>query len=320
MKKISAERVKLALTLFLSYFKIGLFTFGGGYAMIALIEREFVVRKKWINEVELYEIIAIAESTPGPIAINCATFVGYKIMGFIGSFLATLAVCIPSFAIIYLISVFYDAFMALTAVAYAFEGIKAGIAVMITTAGINMIRKAKKNGFAIGVFLLSFAAAACIDIFNLNFSTIYLILIGAALGIILQIARDIIAKKKGINTQSASDTCAERSDSATGEKDEKKVADGLTADSVKTGMASEIICRDGDYSFGMGKEIESALKEKEKSLVGNTSKAEERKESVVDESSKYDITNTDAENQISEEREGDTPSESAGNNGREGKA
>lgn len=316
MKKISAERVKLALTLFLSYFKIGLFTFGGGYAMIALIEREFVVRKKWINEVELYEIIAIAEFTPGPIAINCATFVGYKIMGFIGSFLATLAVCIPSFAIIYLISVFYDAFMALTAVAYAFEGIKAGIAVMITTAGINMIRKAKKNGFAIGVFLLSFAAAACIDIFNLDFSTIYLILIGAALGIILQIARDMIAKKKGI--QSVSDTGAERSDSATGEIEEKKVFDGATAGSVKTGMAAEIICRDGDYSYGMGKEIETALKENKKSVAGDTSKAGEESESVEEKSDKKDLTNTDAENQIAEESRKDMPSESVGNNGGEG--
>ena len=155
MIKTTADSVKLALTLFLSYFKIGLFTFGGGYAMIALIEREFVVRKKWINEVELYEIIAIAESTPGPIAINCATFVGYKILGFVGSFLATLAVCIPSFAIIYLISVFYDAFMALTAVAYAFEGIKVGIAIMITVAGVNMIKKGKKNAFAVGIFLLT---------------------------------------------------------------------------------------------------------------------------------------------------------------------
>lgn len=188
--------LKLALTLFLSYFKIGLFTFGGGYAMIALIEREFVAKKKWITEGELYEIIAISESTPGPLAINCATFVGYKIMKFWGSLISTVAVCIPSFAIIYLISVFYDQFMALTPIAYAFEGIKVGIAVMITIAGFNMIRKGDKNLFSMGVFLLTFAAATCIDIFSLEFSTIYLILIGAELGIILQIARDIINKKR----------------------------------------------------------------------------------------------------------------------------
>lgn len=242
MKKITADRVKLALTLFLSYFKIGLFTFGGGYAMIALIEREFVVRKKWINEVELYEIIAIAESTPGPIAINCATFVGYKILGFVGSFLATLAVCIPSFAIIYLISVFYDAFMALTAVAYAFEGIKVGIAIMITVAGVNMIKKGKKNAFAVGVFLLTFAAATCIDIFSLDFSTIYIILSGAALGIILQIIRDIVAKKKGAEKEKASGEGKEGENNG-----------------VSTGMAAKIICRDGDNAYGMGEELRHAL-------------------------------------------------------------
>lgn len=256
MKKISADRVRLALTLFLSYLKIGLFTFGGGYAMIALIEREFVVRKKWINEVELYEIIAIAESTPGPIAINCATFVGYKILGFVGSFLATLAVCIPSFVIIYLISIFYDTFMSLTVIANAFEGIKVGIAIMITTAGVNMIRKAKKNAFAIGIFLLTFAAAVCIDIFSLNFSTIYIILIGAALGIVLQIARDIAAKKKGTPTAS-SDAARENSNNETGV--------------VKTGKASEIICRDGDYSYGMGEELRKELSVYEDKKQNNVS-------------------------------------------------
>lgn len=234
MKKISADRVKLALTLFLSYFKIGLFTFGGGYAMIALIEREFVVRKKWISEVELYEIIAIAESTPGPIAINCATFVGYKVCGFIGSFLATLAVCIPSFAIIYLISIFYDEFMALTAVAYAFEGIKAGIAIMITVAGVNMMRKAKKNAFSLGVFLLTFAAAICIDLFSLDFSTVYIILTGAAAGIILQIIKDVVAKKKG-----------------RAQKEES----GESTGTARTGEASRIICKEGAYTFGIGERL-----------------------------------------------------------------
>lgn len=206
------DKTKLAIALFLSYFKIGLFTFGGGYAMIALIEREFVLKKKWINEVELYEIIAIAESTPGPIAINCATFVGYKVLGFLGAFLSTLAVCIPSFVIIYLISIFYDQFMALIVVANAFEGIKVGIAIMITTAGINMMRKAKKNAFAIGVFMLSFSAATCIDIFNINFSTIYLILIGAVLGIGLQIIRDIKNKSKTIKSSDSENSRSDKGD------------------------------------------------------------------------------------------------------------
>lgn len=242
MKKITADRVKLALTLFLSYFKIGLFTFGGGYAMIALIEREFVVRKKWINEVELYEIIAVAESTPGPIAINCATFVGYKILGFVGSFLATLAVCIPSFAIIYLISVFYDAFMALTAVSYAFEGIKVGISLMITVAGVNMIKKGTKNAFTLGIFLLTFAAATCIDIFGLDFSTIYLILIGGAAGIVAQIIKDIAAKKKGV--KAASDA----SDKTDGEKD--------GAAQAETGAVIKTVCREGEHAYNLGERLQ----------------------------------------------------------------
>lgn len=288
MKKIAADRVKLALTLFLSYFKIGLFTFGGGYAMIALIEREFVVRKKWINEVELYEIIAIAESTPGPIAINCATFVGYKIMGIVGSFLATLAVCIPSFAIIYLISIFYDAFMALTAVAYAFEGIKVGISIMITVAGVNMIRKGKKNAFGIGVFLVTFGAATCIDIFSLDFSTIYLILIGAALGIALQIIRDVAAKKKG-------------GDGGSEKADTESVDNGGDASvgsrDAETGLASKIVCRDGNYSYGIGEELGRAVSGGQNAKDENADKTHtdteksqntEGKPSEGDRSSEYD--------------------------------
>ena len=262
MKKITADRVRLALTLFLSYFKIGLFTFGGGYAMIALIEREFVVRKKWINEVELYEIIAIAESTPGPIAINCATFVGYKILGFVGSFLATLAVCIPSFAIIYLISIFYDAFMALTAVSYAFEGIKVGIALMITAAGVNMIKKGKKNAFAIGIFLLTFAAATCIDIFNLDFSTIYLIFIGAAAGIVAQIIRDAVSKKKG--EKSATETTD---------------SEGGNMRDVRTGEASSIICKEGEHAYNLGDRLQ-------RQVTGEQ----------TDDKGKTDITDTDMKN------------------------
>lgn len=297
MKKFSADRVKLALTLFLSYFKIGLFTFGGGYAMIALIEREFVVRKKWINEVELYEIIAIAESTPGPIAINCATFVGYKIMGFVGSFLATLAVCIPSFAIIYLISIFYDAFMALTAVAYAFEGIKVGISIMITVAGVNMIRKGKKNAFAVGVFLLTFAAATCIDIFSLDFSTVYLILSGAALGIILQIIRDIIAKKKGA-------------------PDVKESAGEKEGTGVSTGMAAKMICRDGNNAYGIGEELRRAAEgdssRKNADGVGDAEAGDEDKnlngenENKISCTDKSRLTNTGTKN-IAKDKKTDAP-------------
>ena len=132
--------------------------------------------------------------------------------------------------------------MALTAVAYAFEGIKVGIAIMITVAGVNMIKKGKKNAFAVGIFLLTFAAATCIDIFSLDFSTIYIILSGAALGIILQIIRDIVAKKKGAEKEKASGEGKEGENNG-----------------VSTGMAAKIICRDGDNAYGMGEELRRTL-------------------------------------------------------------
>ncbi len=231
--KKPGQKLKLLLGLFLSYFKIGLFTFGGGYAMIPLIEREYVFRRKWISEVELYEIITIAESTPGPVAINCATFVGYKIMGVAGSFFATLAVCIPSFVIIYLISIFYDSFMALTAVAYAFKGINVGVAVMITTAGLNMIKKARKNALFWATFCFAFAAAALIDIFGLDISTIWLILAGGALGLVLQAASDIRNKKKG------SPYVVAVKDPNEGDDEQLKRAIGVPKEELSTGEQNE---------------------------------------------------------------------------------
>ena len=101
------EKIKRALALFLAFFKIGLFTFGGGYAMIAIMEREFVEKKKWIGHEEFIDVIAIAESTPGPIAINMATFVGSAQGGILGSAMATLGVVLPSFIIILLIKMFF---------------------------------------------------------------------------------------------------------------------------------------------------------------------------------------------------------------------
>ena len=99
VKKLK-DKLKTLLSLFWSFFKIGAFTFGGGYAMISLIQREAVEVKKWITEDDILDIIAIAESTPGPIAINSSTFVGYKVMGFWGAFCATLGTVIPSFVVI----------------------------------------------------------------------------------------------------------------------------------------------------------------------------------------------------------------------------
>lgn len=137
----------MLFSLFINFFKIGLFTFGGGYAMIAQIREEVVAKRNWLTEDELIEVIAIAESTPGPLAINLATFVGYKQRGFRGSLAATLGVCIPSVIIIFVISLFFDAFIANKYVAYAFVGIKCAVAFLILTTGISMMKTLdrKKN-------------------------------------------------------------------------------------------------------------------------------------------------------------------------------
>lgn len=197
-KERFVSRAILSLKLFLCYLKIGLFTFGGGYAMIALIEREYVQKRKWISEAEFYEILAISESTPGPIAINSATFIGYKLIGVWGAFVAVVAVCIPSFSIILLISYFYDAFMAFTPVQYAFEGIKVGIAILITSAGVNMMKKAQKGAFEYFVFVPAFLLVTCFDIFNIDFSSVYLILIGICIGVLYKVILDAVNKRKGI--------------------------------------------------------------------------------------------------------------------------
>ena len=110
--------------LFWTFFKIGAFTFGGGYAMVALLQNEFVEEKKWVTKEEFLDMVAIAESTPGPVAVNSATYIGYKIEGTAGAAASTVAVCLPSFAVIYLISLFFDQFLRLSVVASAFHGIQ----------------------------------------------------------------------------------------------------------------------------------------------------------------------------------------------------
>ena len=137
--------MKKYFSLFLTMLKIGLFTFGGGYAMIALLENEFVSKRKWIEKDEFLDMVAIAESTPGPIAINAATYLGYKMLGVFGSLTATVAVCIPSFFIIYAISLFFDAFLSFTLVSYAFRGIQVCVIWLILSAGLKMLKQMKKT-------------------------------------------------------------------------------------------------------------------------------------------------------------------------------
>lgn len=179
------KKLKSLFNLFITLFKIGLFTFGGGYAMIAVLQRELVERKKWIEQDEFLDLIAIAESTPGPIAINSATYIGYKVAGVLGSVFATLGMVLPSFTIIYLISLVFDKFLSFVFVQYAFRGIQACIAFLILSAGFKMFKGLKKTPLNLTLFILTVACLVGLTLFAVDFSTIFYILIGGVVGLIV---------------------------------------------------------------------------------------------------------------------------------------
>ena len=191
------KRSKLLTDLLLTFMKIGLFTFGGGYAMISMIENNCVERKKWISHDEMMNVTVIAESTPGPIAINCATFVGYRQAGFVGAILATLGIVLPSFAVIYCISMFLDNFLEIALIANAFRGIRIAVGFLILDAAFTMIRKMPKKAFQRGVMLCSFAAMLLINVFSWNFSSISLMLIAGAVSLALFAAKGASDQKGG---------------------------------------------------------------------------------------------------------------------------
>ena len=175
--------LKKLFKLFLTYMKIGLFTFGGGYAMIALIEDEIVSKKGWITKEELADIVVIAESTPGPIAINCSTYVGYKIGGILGSAVATTAVVIPSFVIIFVISMFIEQFLAYDLVRYAFYGINCAVGLIIVRTGLKMLKSFKKTPLSVACFAVSTVGLMIVNFFALNFSPIWFVLAGVIVGV-----------------------------------------------------------------------------------------------------------------------------------------
>ena len=179
--------MKLLITLFLTFAKVGLFTFGGGYAMISMIEDVCVRQKGWITHEEMMEITVIAESTPGPIAINCATYVGYKHGGLAGSIASTVGMVVPSFVIILLISTVLDQFLLIPVVANAFRGIKIGVGVLILRVAITMVKKMQKKPFPRIIAGCAFAAMLVINFLSLKISSIALLLAAGcvSLGIFL---------------------------------------------------------------------------------------------------------------------------------------
>ena len=185
----------ILLDLFLTFAKVGLFTFGGGYAMIALIENACVERKAWITHDEMMDVTVIAESTPGPIAINCATYVGYKQKGFSGAVVATLGMVLPSFLIIFLISMFLDNFLDIRWVAHAFLGIRIAVGILILDAAIRMIRKMHKRLVPRMIMVCSAVSMFLIDIFALRFSSIALMMVAAAVSLCIFIIKGNPAKE-----------------------------------------------------------------------------------------------------------------------------
>ena len=189
--------MNILLDLFLTFFKIGLFTFGGGYAMISMIENHCVERKQWITHDEMMNVTVIAESTPGPIAINCATFTGYKKKGFIGALISTLGIVAPSFIIIFLISLFLDNFLELTIIANAFNGIKIAVGILILDAAITMIKKMHKKKLPRAIMICSTIVMLVINIFAWNFSSISLMLVAAVVSLTIFILNGAPQEKGG---------------------------------------------------------------------------------------------------------------------------
>ena len=178
-----AQEVKSLETLFFTFFKIGLFTFGGGYAMIALLEEEFIQRRKWLDKDEFLDMTAIAESTPGPVAINSATYLGYKLAKVPGAATATVAVCLPSFLIIYAISLFFEQFTQLTVIANAFKGIQVCVIYLIFSAGVRMLKALDKSPFATGVLAAVMLVMVGLSLAGVSVSSILLILLRGAAGV-----------------------------------------------------------------------------------------------------------------------------------------
>ena len=183
---------KSILQLFITFFKTGLLTFGGGYAIIPILQREFSEKRKWIDEREMLDILAISESTPGPIAVNTATYVGYEVAGFWGSFFATLGLIIPSLVIIFVISFFYKDFMTWTVVQAAFKGLRIGVIILLIKAVLKLKKAVKFSILSwiifgitfIGLFLTTFYdIRLAIGSFNISISLLF-ILFGIITGIV----------------------------------------------------------------------------------------------------------------------------------------
>ena len=194
---MTVKKRSLIWEIFISLFKIGLFTFGGGYAMIALLENEYVTKRKWLEKEEFLDLVVIAESTPGPIAINASTYIGYKTAGLIGAIAGTVGMCLPSFIIIYTISLFLDSFLEISLIASAFRGIQVCVVYLILSAGIKMLKGMKRNALNISIVSAVIICMVAFALLSVNFSSIFYILISAVVGLAVYVAGLIRGKECG---------------------------------------------------------------------------------------------------------------------------
>ena len=184
-------KAKKVLRLFLVMVKIGLFTFGGGYAMIALLESELVAKRNWLEKDEFLDMVAVAESTPGPVAVNMATFIGYRQGGVAGAAFSTIGVCLPSFLIIFGISFFFDAFLSLSYVSYAFKGIRVCVIYLILSSGWKLLKTMERTPFSLLLFGTVFSAILVFSLLSVRFSSVLYILLSALAGFFLYLIQKI---------------------------------------------------------------------------------------------------------------------------------
>ena len=179
----------LLIELFLTFAKIGAFTFGGGYAMLALLDHTCVEKKKWLTSEEFSDLTVIAESTPGPIAINCSTYAGYKKAGIPGAIFATLGMVLPSFVILLLISLFFENILAYPIITNAFRGIRVAVSLLIMQAGLKMVtkmyEKTKNKTLGLTFVILFLGISLTLSLLNIRISTIWLILAAGICGFLL---------------------------------------------------------------------------------------------------------------------------------------
>ena len=178
----------------MTFAKIGLFTFGGGYAMISIIEDTCVKKKHWLCPEDMMNLTIVAEATPGPIAINCATYIGYRQKGFAGAIAATLGVVLPSFAILLLIAAFLDNFLEITIIANAFKGIKLAVGILVADASVKLYKKMRKNAFSRVILLSAAVVMLLINIFAISFSTVILMLTSGAVGFAFFVTKEKCGK------------------------------------------------------------------------------------------------------------------------------